>query len=163
MAMEYYTKLVRLYIPEPDFVQGEICALSEGQAHYLRNVMRKSAGDKLRVFNGRDGDWLATIAEINKNKALIKLDEQRLEQKQSPDIWVLASPIKKESFDLMVEKACELGASKFIPVVCERTVVHKIKSGALAGHRHRGGGAVGAVRCHGSCATDGFKKMFKFI
>ena len=131
MAMEYYTNLVRLYVPEPDFVQGETYALSEGQVHYLRNVMRKVAGDKLRVFNGRDGDWLATLTEINKNKALIQLDQLRVEQKQSPDIWVLASPIKKESFDLMVEKACELGASKFIPVICEHTVVHRVNQERL--------------------------------
>ncbi len=131
MGTEDYKKLVRLYIPEPDFVQGEICALSEGQAHYLRNVMRKSAGDKLRVFNGRDGDWLAELEEINKNKAFIKLDHQILEQKSSPDIWVLASPVKKEAFDLMIEKSCELGAAKFIPVVCEHTVVHKINQERL--------------------------------
>ena len=123
--MEYYTNLVRLYVPEPEFVQGETYALSERQVHYLRNVMRKAAGDKLRVFNGRDGDWLATLTEINKNKALITLDQLKVEQKQSPDIWVIASPIKKESLDLMVEKSCELGASKFIPVVCDHTVVHK--------------------------------------
>src|SRR5271170_430037 len=102
--MEYYTNLVRLYVPEADFSVGEICALSDGQVHYLRNVMRKVAGDKLRVFNGRDGDWLATLVEINKNKVLIKLDQLRVEQKSSPDIWVLASPVKKESFDLMIEK-----------------------------------------------------------
>jgi 16S rRNA (uracil1498-N3)-methyltransferase len=129
--MEDYTKLIRLYVPEPDFSQGEICALPEGQAHYLRNVMRKSAGDKVRVFNGRDGDWLASLAEVNKNKAFIKLDQQILEQKQSPDIWVIASPVKKEAFDLMIEKACELGASKFIPVICEHTVVHKINQERL--------------------------------
>jgi 16S rRNA (uracil1498-N3)-methyltransferase len=131
LAMEYYTNLVRLYVPEPSFVLRETYALSERQVHYLRNVMRKSAGDKLRVFNGRDGDWLATLEEISKNKAIVRLDSLILEQKQSPDIWVLASPVKKESFDLMVEKACELGASKFIPVVCERTVVHKINQERL--------------------------------
>ena len=129
--MEDYKKLVRLYVPEPDFVQAEQYALSEGQAHYLRNVMRKSAGDKLRVFNGHDGDWIATLADINKNKALIKLDHLILEQKNSPDIWVIASPVKKEAFDLMIEKACELGASKFIPVVCDHTVVHKINQERL--------------------------------
>ena len=131
MAIEHYTNLIRLYVPEPDFVAGEVCALSEGQVHYLRNVMRKNAGEKLRVFNGRDGDWLATLVEINKNKALISLDHLRVEQKASPDIWVFASPVKKESFDLMVEKSCELGAAKFIPVICEHTVVHRINQERL--------------------------------
>jgi 16S rRNA (uracil1498-N3)-methyltransferase len=131
LITEEYKKLVRLYVPEPRFVQGEICSLSEGQAHYLRNVMRKSSGYTLRVFNGQDGDWLATLTEINKKNALIKLDHQLLKQKPHPDIWVLASPVKKEAFDLMIEKSCELGAAKFIPVTCDHTVVHKINGERL--------------------------------
>jgi len=93
--------------------------------------MRKTAGEALRVFNGQDGEWLAALDELNKNKAFIKLDRKLLEQKASSDIWVLASPVKKEAFDLMVEKSCELGAAKFIPVTCERTVVHKINQERL--------------------------------
>ena len=105
--------------------------MSEGQAHYLRNVMRKAAGDTLRVFNGQDGEWLATLEELNKKNAFIKLNHQLLEQKQGADIWVLCSPVKKEAFDLMVEKACELGVTKFIPVICEHTIVHKINQQRL--------------------------------
>ena len=93
--------------------------------------MRKTVGDTLRVFNGRDGEWLATIDELNKKNALIALTHQLLEQKQGADIWVLASPVKKEAFDLMIEKACELGAAKFIPVICDHTVVHKINQERL--------------------------------
>lgn len=93
--------------------------------------MRKKPGDALRVFNGHDGEWLASLDELNKNKSLIKLNRQLLEQKPSPDIWVMASPVKKEAFDLMIEKACELGAAKFIPVTCERTVVHKMNQERL--------------------------------
>ena len=122
---------MRLHVPEPTFIQEGIYALSDGQAHYLRNVMRKAAGDRVRVFNGRDGDWLATLIEINKNKALIKFDQRILEQRYGLDIWVLASPLKKEAFDLIIEKSCELGAAKFIPVVCDHTVVHKINQERL--------------------------------
>lgn len=129
--MNDYKNLVRLFVPDADYIAGELCALSEGQAHYLRNVMRQSAGDALRVFNGRDGDWLATLSEVKKNKALIKLDHLISEQKPSPDIRVVASPVKKDAFDLMIEKSCELGAAKFIPVVCAHTVVHKINQSRL--------------------------------
>ncbi len=131
MNIADYKKLVRLCVPEPGFIQGESCSLSEGQGHYLRNVMRKTAGDRLRVFNGRDGDWLATLTEISKNKALIKFDQPLLEQKHSSDIWILASPVKKEAFDMMIEKSCELGAARFIPVNCDHTVVHKINQERL--------------------------------
>ena len=131
MEMKKYKRLVRLYIPDADFVCGEKFGISEGQAHYLRNVMRKSAGESLRVFNGRDGEWLATIAELNKKSALLELTHKLLEQKQSSDIWVLASPVKKEAFDMMIQKSCELGAAKFIPVTCAHTVVHRINQERL--------------------------------
>jgi 16S rRNA (uracil1498-N3)-methyltransferase len=93
--------------------------------------MRKAPGDALRVFNGHDGEWLAVVDELSKKQALIKLDRQLLEQKTGADIWVLASPVKKEAFDLMIEKSCELGAAKFIPVICDHTVVHKINQERL--------------------------------
>jgi len=121
-----YTKLIRLYVPDHGFFPSKECFLLEGQIHYLRNVMRKNVGDSLRVFNGQDGEWLATLVQLNKNKASVKLDRKLLEQKTSSDIWVMASPVKKEAFDLMIEKSCELGAAKFIPVTCDRTVVYKI-------------------------------------
>lgn len=130
MKTEDYKKLTRLYVPE-DFAVGETCALSEGQAHYLRNVMRKAPGDVLRVFNGRTGDWLAKLTDVSKNKAFIQFDKQISEQKPASDIWILGSPIKKEAFDLMIEKSCELGAAKFIPVICDHTVVHKANQDRL--------------------------------
>lgn len=131
LSPENYKRLTRLYIPDVRFGAGENFALSDGQAHYLRNVMRKQAGDRLRLFNGQDGDWLATIVEINKKNAIVRLDEVLLEQKSSSDIFILASPVKKEAFDLMIEKSCELGAASFIPVVCDHTVVHKINQERL--------------------------------
>ncbi|MBI3440805.1 MAG: 16S rRNA (uracil(1498)-N(3))-methyltransferase [Proteobacteria bacterium] len=131
MTVDTYKKLVRLYVPESELISGKKCFLSNGQTHYLRNVMRKTAGDALRVFNGHDGEWVAQIEELNKNKILINLDHKIHEQKNSTDIWVLASPIKKESLDLMVQKSCELGAAKFIPLICEHTVVHKINQERL--------------------------------
>ena len=131
MTVENYKRLIRLYVPELEFIPEKKCALSDKQAHYLKNVMRKTAGDALRVFNGRDGEWLATIEESGKKKVLIGLSHKLLEQKPGPDIWILASPVKKEALDLMVEKACELGAARFIPVICDHTVVHKINQERL--------------------------------
>ena len=131
MEMKKYKRLVRLYIPDVDFIRGEKFGISEGQAHYLRNVMRKLPGVALRVFNGRDGEWLATIVELNKKSAFLELDNKLLEQRESSDIWILASPVKKEAFDLMIQKACELGAAKFMPVICEHTVVRRINQERL--------------------------------
>lgn len=93
--------------------------------------MRKSVGDLLRVFNGYDGEWIANIKELNKKNVLIELDHQLVEQITGADIWVLTSPVKKEAFDLMVQKSCELGAARFVPVLCDHTVVHKINKERL--------------------------------
>lgn len=126
MSVKEHKNLPRLFIAEEGLSSEKNCLLSDNQAHYLRNVMRLGAGDALRVFNGADGEWLAIIKEINKKNVIINLDKKLLEQKPSPDIWVLASPIKKEPFELMIEKASELGASRFLPVLCAHTVVHRM-------------------------------------
>lgn len=105
---------------------GKEVFLPQNQVHYLRNVMRLSMGDMVRVFNGQDGEWLAVLAVQGKNKTTLCLKDKILEQRSSPDIWVLASPVKKEAFDLMIEKATELGVAKFSPVVCAHTVVRRL-------------------------------------
>lgn len=117
--------LPRLYVSRENISRGEICGLSEGQHHYLRNVMRLAPGDKVRAFNGRNGEWLAEVTEISKKNAIITFAEKIREQQAASDIWVLASPIKKEAFDFMVEKSAELGASQFIPILCEKSVVSR--------------------------------------
>ena len=93
--------------------------------------MRKEPNDKIRVFNGADGEFLAKITELKKNSAAVELLEQLAPQENSPDIWIIASPIKKDAFDMMIEKACELGASRFIPVTFERSVVHRLNQERL--------------------------------
>ncbi len=129
MPQEEYKRLVRLFLEGQTLSSGESISLSDTQAHYLRNVMRRSAGDRLRVFNGAEGEYLAEIKELNKKSGIINIVHQISQQKASPDIWILASPVKKEAFDLMIEKASELGPSKFIPVICDNTVVHRMNMG----------------------------------
>ncbi len=123
MTQESKKNTPRLYVP---FDQGGDIVLSEGQQHYLRNVMRLQAGDRLRLFNGQDGEYLAEIKEISKKNVLISIIDKTHEQKLSPDVTVVASLVKKEALDLMIEKASELGASRFIPVVTDHTVVHRM-------------------------------------
>lgn len=122
---DQYKKMPRLYVAGVTLAAGEEITLPESQAHYIRNVMRRSAGDSLRLFNGRDGEWLGTILESRKNKTLVSVSENLLVQLPPPDLWALASPVKKESFEFMIEKATELGASRIIPVLCARTVVRR--------------------------------------
>ncbi len=126
MTRDAHKTLSRLYVPVENLSGGEEIELSEGQHHYLRNVMRAQEGAQLRIFNGRNGEWLARIKELSKKKVIISLFEKIGEQTSSEDIWILASPIKKEAFDFMVEKSAELGAAQFFPIICERTVISRI-------------------------------------
>jgi len=131
MKIEEYKKLIRIYVPNSFLDIDNEIELGADQTHYIKNVMRKSIGANLRVFNGKDGEWLAEVSEIKKNNCLITIKEKLIKQKQSRDIWAVASVIKKDALDLMIEKSCELGASKFFPVICDNTVVHKINQERL--------------------------------
>lgn len=120
-------KLIRLYVPrEEAYAAGEVLPLTEKQTHYLRNVMRKETGNPIRVFNGQDGEWLATLSSLGKKAGSLTLEKQLRPQEPSKDVFVFASPVKKEPFEWMIEKTCELGAAKFVPVLSEHTVVRQI-------------------------------------
>jgi len=121
-----YKKLIRIYIDEDILEDNKKIALENKQVHYLKNVMRKTTGDELRIFNGKNGEWLAKIEVLKKSSAILGLIKEIAPQKTSSDVWVMASPIKKSGFEMMIEKSCELGAAKFIPVIFEHSVVHKI-------------------------------------
>lgn len=124
--MHEYSRLIRLFVPQQPPETGGECQLSDRQAHYLRNVMRCAAGDRLRIFDGTDGEWLAEIKEVSKKRVLISVLEKTREQVNSPDIHVIASPVKKEALDFMVEKSSELGVKAFQPVICARTVIQRV-------------------------------------
>lgn len=126
MELKDLKKLSRLYISETSLHKGAEIELNKDQTHYLKNVMRRNEGDFIRFFNGRDGEWLAEISRFKKNQCFLVLKEKLAEQKKSSDVWAVASVVKKDALDLMVEKSCELGASEFFPIRCDNTVVHKI-------------------------------------
>ena len=93
--------------------------------------MRRKAGDTVRLFNGRDGEWSANIAEAGRDTCRLALAERTRAQDRGPDIWFLPSPIKRSPFELMIEKATELGASSIRPVVSERTQRSKVNTDRL--------------------------------
>ncbi|MEZ0224616.1 MAG: 16S rRNA (uracil(1498)-N(3))-methyltransferase [Alphaproteobacteria bacterium] len=123
--------LLRLFVSRETLSRGENHALSEGQIHYLRNVMRLEMGGHLRAFNGRNGEWRAEVTELSKKKAIITFIEKIREQTATPELEILASPVKKEAFDFMVEKATELGATRFRPIICDHTVIHRANEARL--------------------------------
>ncbi|MBS0276945.1 MAG: 16S rRNA (uracil(1498)-N(3))-methyltransferase [Proteobacteria bacterium] len=104
----------------------------EGQAHYLLHVMRAKAGDRVSLFNGRDGEWLARIAEVSKRSCVLQCEKQTRAQQDTPDIWLCFAPIKKTPADYVVQKATELGVRALQPVFTRRTIVTRVNAERMA-------------------------------
>ena len=107
------------------FAPDTACELDSGQAHYVVHVMRGHVGEKVALFNGSDGEWLAEISGISKKSVALTLISQVRAQKSSPDLWLAFAPIKNK-VDFVVEKAVELGVSKLLPVFTRHAVVKSL-------------------------------------
>src|SRR5258707_2458872 len=117
--------MARLFV-EADLAGGIEAPLSEAQAHYLRHVMRRVAGAPLLLFNGRDGEWRATLALRGKKAALATVGERTREQAAEPDLWLCFAPIKRARIDYIAEKATELGVAVLQPVLTQHTAVDRV-------------------------------------
>ena len=124
---------IRLYIDHP-FVPGQAVPLDAAQAHYLSGVMRLRAGDRIAVFNGRDGEWSAQIAEAGKRGGALQIVDQTAAQRDPPDLWLIFAPIKKARTDFIVEKAAEMGAARILPVQTDFTNAERIRQDRLQAH-----------------------------
>ena len=124
---------VRLHIDQP-LRPGQAVALSEGQANYLFAVMRLPVGAPVLLFNGRDGEWRAEVAEAGKRRGLLVCREQVRPQDWPPDLWLLFVPVKKERTNFIVEKAVELGVSKIVPVSTQRMDSERLRLGKQQAH-----------------------------
>lgn len=100
---------------------GAAIPATTGQAHYLGTVMRLGPGAAVRLFNGADGEWLARLDAVRKDRASFTVERQLRPQGGEPDLWLAFAPLKRDATDLVVEKATELGASAILPVLTERT------------------------------------------
>ena len=124
---------VRLYV-EHALGAGQSVPLTRDQAHYLFGVMRLGVGDGVLLFDGRSGEWLATVAEAGKRGGMLELREQTAPQRDPPDLWLLFAPIKKARTDFIVEKAVEMGAARIVPVQTEFTNSDRIRQDRLQAH-----------------------------
>jgi 16S rRNA (uracil1498-N3)-methyltransferase len=115
----------RLFI-EADLASGVEAPLSEAQAHYLRHVMRREDGAPLLLFNGRDGEWRATLGLRGKKGAVATVGERTREQVAEPDLWLCFAPIKRARIDYIAEKATELGVAVLQPVLTQHTAVDRV-------------------------------------
>jgi 16S rRNA (uracil1498-N3)-methyltransferase len=117
-------KSPRLFVDAPLSADGRV-ALEREQGHYLGNVLRLGAGDSILVFNGRDGEWRATI-EGRKRPEQLTLTEQTRPQETPCDLHLMFAPLKHARLDYMVQKAVEMGASLLAPTLTQFTQVSRV-------------------------------------
>src|ERR1700674_2211920 len=137
----------RLFV-DAALAPGETVALERSQSNYLANVLRLSAGDTILVFNGRDGEWQATIAGRKRPDALA-IDAQARPQDRLGDLAYVFAPLKHARLDYMVQKAVEMGASSLQPVLTRFTQVSRGNGERMRAH----GIEVGAEWCILGIAT----------
>ncbi len=103
--------------------------LDDEQSNYLLRVLRLGAGDEVRLFNGRDGEWAAEItAATGKRAEVSPVTQLRVQPPAaSPVLTLLFAPVKKDQTDLIVEKATELGAVSIRPVLTQRTQTRTVR------------------------------------
>ncbi|MHA7875379.1 16S rRNA (uracil(1498)-N(3))-methyltransferase [Roseivivax sp.] len=134
---------VRLYVDEP-LGAGQQLALAREQAHYLFGVMRLAPGAVLHLFNGRDGEWRACVAEAGKRGGTLVVEDQTRAQQMPPDLWLLFAPVKKARTDFIVEKAVEMGVRRLLPVATEFTNSERIRQDRLQAHAREAAEQCGA-------------------
>ena len=121
---------LRLFTSDP-LAAGATVEATPDQCHYLKTVMRAQAGEAVALFNGRDGEWRASLVEKGKRHMEMAVSACLRPQSPEPDLWLLAAPIKRDCIDLVAEKASELGVSRLWPVTTKRTVMSRVNGERL--------------------------------
>ena len=108
----------RLFI-EKKISQNLMIYIKEKQHHFLKNVLRIKLNDVINVFDGITGEWRSQVISISKDKTALKIEKKIREFETQPDIWLIFAPIKLFRLNIIIQKAVELGVSKFIPCKTE--------------------------------------------
>ena len=104
--------------------------LDKPQSHYVSKVMRIKENEVFSLFN-KGGEWEAKILSISKNIVEFDITKQLRQKESVKEMWLAFSPIKSNYFNFMIQKATELGVTKFIPIIFDRTIVRKINKERL--------------------------------
>ena len=104
--------------------------LDKSQSHYVSKVMRLKEKEVFSLFNS-SGEWEAKISNITKSIVEFNVTKQLRQKENTIDLWLAFSPIKSNYFNFMIQKATELGVTKFLPIIFERTIVRRINKERL--------------------------------
>ncbi len=122
----YNFEAKRVYVNTPLNTDKTI-EVTPDQVNYLVNVLRLKQHDAILLFNGADGEWLAKITEATRKKCCLTLESQLRPQPEKTELWYAFAPLKSARLDYMVQKAVEMGVSKLIPVITQRTQGTRLK------------------------------------
>lgn len=130
--MSAHHTLPRLYLPTDVPLTGEtVIPMSPEQARYLGTVLRKGEGDTVRVFNARDGEWLARIASVRKDRGSFTITEKLRSPVDERGCTLAFALLKRDATDLVIRMGTELGVSRFVPLITERTVGQRVNESRL--------------------------------
>jgi 16S rRNA (uracil1498-N3)-methyltransferase len=119
----------RLFVEAP-LMAGAVVMLQSAQAHYLTTVLRLKTGAPVLVFNGRDGEWSATI-EAQRRGASLQIGDNVRAQTITADLDYLFAPLKAARLDYMVQKAVEMGVARLQPVLTRHTQAARVNTGRM--------------------------------
>lgn len=115
----------RLFVAAP-LAEGAEVVLEGAQAHYLLRVMRAAPGDAVVLCDDVTGEWAAAIASAGRREAVLRVGQRLRGREPVPDLWLCAALLKKDRFDLVLEKASELGVRRIVPVLARRCVADRL-------------------------------------
>ena len=114
---------MRYFFIEPDALQKPIVAIEGSEVHHIKNVLRLKPGDKIRVFDGEGFEYDASIQRIFADRVEIKIRRKFPGRKESPvQIAVAQALLKEKKMDRLLRHLCELGVTRWIPFISERSV-----------------------------------------
>lgn len=125
--------LPRLFVDRPIAANATL-VLDGAPANYLGAVLRLKPGAQVKLFDDVTGEWLAEITEAGKRSVTLRIVRQLRPREAVPDLWLVTAPIKKGRIDWLVEKACELGVDRVVPVITRRTIIDKPNIDRLRAH-----------------------------
>ena len=120
---------IRLFFSDT-LLANMIDKLDKDQSHYLSKVMRIKENEVFSLFN-KEGEWEAKVLRIYKNTVEFRIIKQLRQKEINKELWLAFSPIKSNYQNFMLQKATELGVTKFLPIIFDRTVVRKINKDRL--------------------------------
>lgn len=126
----YDFRTPRLFVEAP-LAAGAKVALDPTQSNYLFNVLRRRPDDPVLVFNGRDGEWRASLAGAAKKRAALTIGEQTRPQPAPGDLHYWFAPLKHARLDYMMQKAVEMGASRLQPVLTRHTQAERVNTNRM--------------------------------